>query len=82
MTVFWPALLTGVVVVLAGAALVRHRERVARATSDLQQQTFGDGAMVRRVRAKNTGRTTGRVGVGWMVLGAVMIVLSVLGLDW
>jgi hypothetical protein len=46
-TVFWPALLTGVVVVLAGAALVRHRERVARTMSAMQQQTFGDGAMVR-----------------------------------
>ncbi|GIG36502.1 hypothetical protein [Cellulomonas pakistanensis] len=48
----------------------------------MQQQTFGDGAVVRRVRAKNTGRTTGRLGVGWMALGAVMIVLSLLGLDW
>lgn len=67
---------------LAGAAVVRHRERVARTMSAMQQQTFGDGAMVRQVRAKSTGRTTGRVGVGWMLLGAAMIVLSFLGLDW
>lgn len=82
MTIFWPALLAGLGSLAGGVLLVRHRDRVARANAQLQQETFGDGPAARRNRRRSTGRTMGRVGGMWMAMGLALVVLSFLGLDW
>lgn len=82
MTVFWPALIGGALLIPGGIALIRHREEVARFNADLQRQTFGDGAAAEQVQRASTPRNVAIPGVFALVMGAALVVASFLGLDW
>jgi 2-hydroxychromene-2-carboxylate isomerase len=81
-TVFWPALIGGVLSVAGALALLKHRAAVARFTADMQRQTFGEGVPARRFQSAATSRNMLYPAVIWLVMGIALVVTSFLGLDW
>lgn len=76
-TIFWPTFIGGVVALLIGVLFWRGASRVVGPMRDLQRQVNGE-----RVASTITARNLRWGAGGWIVIGAVLIVASLLGLDW
>lgn len=78
MTVFWPALIAGLVLLVAGVLVLRNSRSVAawlRKTSGIVPGREGFDCFY-------TSRNAQAAGVGFAFGGVLGIVLSLLDLDW
>lgn len=80
MTIFWPAFIGGLVLVIAGAVVILKRATVARANADAHRATFGQGG--NRVARSSTPQHVLITGVVIVAAGVLGLVLSMSGLDW
>jgi uncharacterized membrane protein HdeD (DUF308 family) len=80
MTVFWPALLFGVLSLVIGIVIFINRGRVSRTNADAQRASFG-GLGEPTARNSTPGRV-GSVGVVAVLMGLGLIVASFLNLNW
>lgn len=73
------ALLVGTAVIVAGALIVRHRQRLNASNQRVQERFFG-----RRLANSSGGRQApvmmGVVGVLWMVVGAVIALNAIIAI--
>lgn len=78
MTIFWPALIAGAVLVLVGVVVLAFAQRVnafVRSGQDhVRPALFTD--------RRSTPKTARAVGVALMLFGVVGVVLSALNLNW
>jgi hypothetical protein len=80
MTIFWPALIGGLVCVVLGVVVLVNRARLADANAGAQRAMFGKAG--ERVAQASTSRRMMSTGVGIVVVGLVGITLSLLNLNW
>jgi hypothetical protein len=74
MHIEWPPVVVGLGVVAAGILLFRFRAQFARNTSAMQRSMYGKLGEV--VAKSNTPRMVGGVAIGWMALGALIVLLG------
>jgi hypothetical protein len=78
MTVFWPALIVGVALLVSGALVLQNSAALAswlgKTSSRVPGREGVDGAY--------TSRNAKAAGVGFLAIGALGIVLSFLNLNW
>jgi len=78
MTVFWPALIVGVVLLVSGAVVLRNSAPLASWLG----MTSGRVPGREGVHSAYTSRNAKAAGVGFSAIGALAIVLSFLNLRW
>jgi hypothetical protein len=75
MSVFWPAFILGLVVIMSGVIAFRSAGRTA---SDVESGLNSENPLRRGATASNVRFAA----VGWMFVGSVMFIASFLDLDW
>ncbi|WP_146243347.1 hypothetical protein [Curtobacterium sp. MCBD17_021] len=78
MTIFLPALIGGIVLAIAGVAIVINAGRIGPAMQQQQRLISSD----KFAKKSSTPRNVIIGGIMFMVFGVVLVVLSFLGLDW
>lgn len=78
MTVFWPALVVGVVLLVSGALVLRNSASLASWLGKTSGRVPGREG----VEGAYTSRNAKVAGVGFMAIGALGFVLSLLNLNW
>jgi hypothetical protein len=80
MSIFWPALLGGVLSLAIGIGILVKRSGIARANADAQRAGFGKYGE-QTARNSTPGRVAS-VGVVAVLMGLALIVASFLNLNW
>jgi len=78
MTVFWPALILGVVLLVAGVLVLRRSGPVAAWLRSANGRVPGREGFDRSYTARNAKAA----GIGFVLIGVLGIVLSMLDLNW
>jgi hypothetical protein len=75
MSVFWPAFILGLAVIVSGVVAFRL---AGRAASDIESRLDSENPLRRGATASNVRFAA----VGWVVVGSVMLIASFLNLNW
>ena len=78
MTVFWPALILGVVLSVAGVLILRRSGPVAAWLKSANGRAPGREGLDRSYTTRNAKAA----GIGFLLIGVIAIVLSLLDLNW
>lgn len=74
MTILWPALIVGVILVIAGAISFIFRNRLQQLNSGIQKASLGQLGEV--IRKNTSAGSMGAVGVFAIVFGCVLIAIA------